>query len=555
MAALVYGYCPAHAIRREHPARQWDVEVHPVTHTPDVPAGLYRVSAELLARPEFRAACSIRDFGAIFKLMRKYDGASQDRISSPIEGLSQSRVSRIARGEDHIASLDLIERIADALRIPGGYFRLAPRPWETSAKAVVLEPASAPVSSPAPLTSRTPSPGGLVVEVDEATLRYDDGVYYPHQVRRVVNTGTEPVTRYLMRISVDRYPGDPERSAQLYRANPLRWEELRLSATCNGEPMHWKVKTDWDALKEVWLCFENSHGRFPLYPGDTAVIEYSYQVSGDRWGPWFQRAIRVPTRSLSVRLDFPAEADPVVWGMETSMTAEAVPFRTAISRSKANGRRVFSWSTDEPPLHARYRLEWNFRAQPDSAAHAARPSEQMAAAGVVQQGAEILGEPARPFDLPAEAEDARRVVAELSSAIERVSALHTFGKGMGIAAPQIGISRAAAIVRTTDGDTIVLFNPTVIESSPETDEQYEGCLSFFDVRGLVFRSLTLHVEHADVTGTRRITIFEKGLARLVAHEIDHLIGYLYTDRMRPGATLIPVEQYGGTGISWAYTTT
>ncbi|WP_131769179.1 peptide deformylase [Candidatus Protofrankia californiensis] len=529
-----------------------------MTHTPDVPVGSYRVSAELLARPDFRAACSVRDFGTIFRLMRKYDGASQDRISSPVDGLSQSRVSRIARGEDRIASLDLIERIADALRIPGGYFGLAPRRWESTTQPAGPQPVPAQASQPVattPPAQPVASSGGLIVEVDEATLRYDDATYYAHQMRRIVNTGTEPVTRYLMRISVDRYPGDPERSARLYRAKPLRWDFLWLSATCNGEPMNWKIKTDWDALKEVWLCFENSQGHFPLYPGDTAVIEYSYRVSDDRWGPWFQRAVRVPTRSLSVRLDFPAEVDPVVWGMETSMTAEALPFRTAIARTETAGRRVFSWSTDEPPLHARYRLEWNFRAQPDPAAGAARPSEQMAAVGIVQQGAEILSKPARPFDLPAEAEDARRVVAELSSAIERVSALHTFGKGMGIAAPQVGINRAAAIVRTVDGDTITLLNPTVIEASPETDEQYEGCLSFFDVRGLVPRPLTLHVEHADIDGTRRITVFEKGLARLVAHEIDHLDGHLYTDKMRPGVTPIPVEQYRGVGSAWTYTST
>jgi hypothetical protein len=57
----------------------------------------YTVSPGLLARDEFRAACAARDFGEAFKLMRKYDGASQDRICSPVEGLTQSRVSQ----QDH----------------------------------------------------------------------------------------------------------------------------------------------------------------------------------------------------------------------------------------------------------------------------------------------------------------------------------------------------------------------------------------------------------------------------------------------------------------------
>ncbi|KJE24378.1 N-formylmethionyl-tRNA deformylase [Frankia torreyi] len=544
-------------------------------------SGPYRVSRILLARSDFRTACETRDFRTAFRLMKKYDGASQNRIASPVEGLSQSRVSRIMQGEDHIARLSLIERIADALRIPGAYFQLAARPWEAtdeagdaprSPGARATEPggrmappppgSSAAITAAEPVgaaraTRAGPDPGGLVVEEDRAELRYEDGMYVAHQRRLVLNTGVEPVTRYLMRISVDRFPGDQERAARLYRSNPLRWEELQLSAHCGDEQMSWQVKTDWDALKEVWLLFENNRGRFPLYPGESAWIEYSYRVGEEKWGPWFQRAVRVPTSFLSVVLDFPAEVDPVVWGMETSMTADAFPFRTAIARSDDAKRRVFTWSTNNPPLHARYRLEWNFRAgapNRDPADRAvARPSAQMAAAGIVQVGDPALHQPARSFELPVEAEDARRVVAELSSAMERVSALHTFGKGMGIAAPQIGINRAAAIVRSADGDILTLLNPRVIESVPESDEQYEGCLSFFDIRGIVPRSLELHVEHTDISGRRHITVYRQGLARLVAHEIDHLHGHLYTDRMRPGVTPIPVEQYRGTGSAWTYT--
>jgi peptide deformylase len=91
----------------------------------------------------------------------------------------------------------------------------------------------------------------------------------------------------------------------------------------------------------------------------------------------------------------------------------------------------------------------------------------------------------------------------------------------------------------------------VIEETPG-DEQYEGCLSFFDVRGVVNRPLTIHVEHQDLDGTRRITIFDRGTARLVAHEIDHLNGILYTDRMVPGRVPIPVSEYRQGGQSWTY---
>jgi peptide deformylase len=62
---------------------------------------------------------------------------------------------------------------------------------------------------------------------------------------------------------------------------------------------------------------------------------------------------------------------------------------------------------------------------------------------------------------------------------------------------------------------------------------------------------TLEVEHQEVDGRKRITIFERG-ARLVAHEIDHLNGVLYTARMRPGVEPIPVSEYRGVGQSWRY---
>ena len=176
----------------------------------------------------------------------------------------------------------------------------------------------------------------------------------------------------------------------------------------------------------------------------------------------------------------------------------------------------------------------------------------MKAAGIVQAGDPILTKPARAFDLPAEAEDARRVVAELNSAAVRVAAVHTFGKGLGIAAPQIGIDRSAAIVRTAQGETITLLNARVIDQSAEQDEQYEGCLSFFDVRCMVPRSRRIEIEHQEVDGTRRITAFEDGVARLLAHEVDHLHGTLCRERMRSGVEPIPVSEYSGTGHQWRY---
>ncbi len=92
---------------------------------------------------------------------------------------------------------------------------------------------------------------------------------------------------------------------------------------------------------------------------------------------------------------------------------------------------------------------------------------------------------------------------------------------------------------------------TIEETSADQDEQFEGCLSFFDVRGRVPRALSIVVAHDDLDGSTRLSRFTHGMARLVAHELDHLCGVLYRERMRPGVLPIPVEEYRGTGLIYS----
>lgn len=503
--------------------------------------------------PAIDPAASFEGFIAELKRWRDVRGISQSTLARRT-GYSPSYVSKVEGGAQP-PSRTFAKKADDELRAGGALTRAFPGPVAIRAFRCAV-----PTSSSPELAATEPGPvASLVVEHDDAELVYDGQLYRATQRRLLFNDGHEPVSRYLIRISVDRYPGDPERSNQLYREHPLSWKEIGLQAWHgeDREPMDWKVQHDRDAFKELWLLFENGHGRFPLYPGERTWIEYSYTVDDQKWGQWYQRAVRLPTRCLSVRLVFPAELDPVVWGMETSMSAAAAPFRTAITRQEDGPRRIFSWSIEEPPLHARYRIEWRFRTRPeddgDGPAGTLTPSDTMRNLGIVQRGADILATATRPFNLPAEADDARRVLAELRLTMERVAQAHYFSKGMGIAAPQIGISRASAIIRPPDRDDIItLLNPRIIEESAQVDEQYEGCLSFFDVRGVVPRPLAIHVEHQDLDGHQRITLFERGTARLVAHEIDHLNGILYTERMRAGAESVPVAQYPGTGSPWRY---
>ena len=108
--------------------------------------------------------------------------------------------------------------------------------------------------------------------------------------------------------------------------------------------------------------------------------------------------------------------------------------------------------------------------------------------------------------------------------------------GVGLAAPQVGVLRRAVLVIETnvpegeDEQLIELINPEIIESS---GEQYgaEGCLSFPDEYGLVRRPMDVTVRAQDRNG-EFFTVSGTGLtARCFCHELDHLDGRLYVDRM------------------------
>lgn len=60
------------------------------------------------------------------------------------------------------------------------------------------------------------------------------------------------------------------------------------------------------------------------------------------------------------------------------------------------------------------------------------------------------------------------------------------------------------------------------------------------------------METTTLEGRLVTTTYERGLARLIHHEIDHLDGLLYTTRMRTGIAPVPVEQYRQTGHTWTY---
>ncbi len=109
--------------------------------------------------------------------------------------------------------------------------------------------------------------------------------------------------------------------------------------------------------------------------------------------------------------------------------------------------------------------------------------------------------------------------------------------GVGLAAPQVGISERVAVVEFGHEDDediprqlYVLVNPEIVKMSDETVRGIEGCLSVPGLVGSVDRAKVVTVRAQDQHG-KKLKIRAVGwLARIFQHEIDHLDGVLYTDR-------------------------
>jgi peptide deformylase len=107
-------------------------------------------------------------------------------------------------------------------------------------------------------------------------------------------------------------------------------------------------------------------------------------------------------------------------------------------------------------------------------------------------------------------------------------------QGVGLAAPQIGISRRLAVIDVTNGKNpegrIVCANPQVIHAEGEQREE-EGCLSVPGFRGHVARPLYVTVRAQDASGKEFEMRGEGLLARAFCHEIDHLDGILFLSHL------------------------
>lgn len=102
-------------------------------------------------------------------------------------------------------------------------------------------------------------------------------------------------------------------------------------------------------------------------------------------------------------------------------------------------------------------------------------------------------------------------------------------EGVGLAAPQVGVLRKAIVIDIGEGP-IKLTNPEIIEEDGEVID-VEGCLSVPDRSGKVKRPERVKVKYVDETGEEKIIEGTGLLAKALCHEIDHLHGILYIDKM------------------------
>jgi peptide deformylase len=131
--------------------------------------------------------------------------------------------------------------------------------------------------------------------------------------------------------------------------------------------------------------------------------------------------------------------------------------------------------------------------------------------------------------------------AELTALITDMDDTMRALNGAGIAAPQIGVGLRVVIFEVTENPRYphvspvpytILINPVITALDAEEEEGWEGCLSVPGMRGLVPRARRVRYQGFDIAGRPIDRSVEGFHARVVQHEVDHLDGILYPQRVR-----------------------
>jgi peptide deformylase len=124
--------------------------------------------------------------------------------------------------------------------------------------------------------------------------------------------------------------------------------------------------------------------------------------------------------------------------------------------------------------------------------------------------------------------------------------------GVGIAAPQVGEAKRLFIVASRPNlryphapqmAPTAMINPRIVAHSDEQVAGWEGCLSVPDQRGEVDRYREIEVEYCDRDGKLHRQVFTDFVARILQHELDHLEGTVFVDRVPDHSTLLTEKEY------------
>ena len=157
-------------------------------------------------------------------------------------------------------------------------------------------------------------------------------------------------------------------------------------------------------------------------------------------------------------------------------------------------------------------------------------------------GNPLLREEAKPFTFEEIlSEDTEILLKDMWDSLEEAG-------GIGLAAPQIGISKQLAIIKLSEesdrypdmetSEAYIIFNPKITVLDKEKQGFWEGCLSVPGLRGYVERPRKVKIDFLDENAKERTIEAEDFLATVFRHELDHLIGMLYVDRMEDVSSLM-----------------
>ena len=149
-------------------------------------------------------------------------------------------------------------------------------------------------------------------------------------------------------------------------------------------------------------------------------------------------------------------------------------------------------------------------------------------------GSEVLRARAQEADL-SDKEGLAALVQDLKDTL-----VHS--EGCGLAAPQIGVGKRVLIVDGTgmtdvypylEGFKRTMINPVIVEESEKTVEYSEGCLSIPGIYAEVRRPESIRVEYYDESLQKVVEQFDGFACRMIQHELDHLDGNLFVDKVSP----------------------